>query len=92
MKSPRFTVRRLMVAVAVVGLMLGLTLWMKRRSAEFRKKALFYEGMCITMVWQDDSPPPDLAHHLWVGKMATKYRYAASYPWWPVEADPPEPQ
>jgi hypothetical protein len=88
----RFTVRRLMIAVAIVGLMLGLTLWMKRRSAEFQKKARFYDGMFITMFWQDHSPPPGLAHNLWVGEMATKYRYAASYPWWPVEPDPPEPE
>jgi hypothetical protein len=45
--SVRFTVRRLMIATAIVGLMLGLTLWMKRRSAEFWKKARFYDGMFI---------------------------------------------
>jgi hypothetical protein len=92
MRLPRFTLRRLMVLVALAGASLGLWAWMARRSAEYRKKALFYEGMFITMVWQDHSPPPGLAHNLWVGKMASKYRYAASYPWWPVEPDPPEPK
>jgi len=93
MRLPRFTLRWLMVAVAVVGISLGLVLWMQRRAAEFRKKALFYEGMTFTMIWRNDAPPPpELAHDLWAGEMATKYRYAAAYPWWPVEPDPPEPR
>ena len=44
MKLPCFTIRRLMIALVVVGLMLGLVLWMNRRSAEFQRKALFSKG------------------------------------------------
>ena len=56
MKLPRFTVRRLMFAVAVVALGLGLVVWLGRRSAEFRAKALFYEEMRVSMAWRDHDP------------------------------------
>jgi hypothetical protein len=92
MKLPRFTTRRMMALVALAAMAFALVAWMERRAAEYRKKAVFYEAMVITMVWQDHSPPPGLAHNLWAGKMASKYRYAASYPWLPVEPYPPEPE
>jgi hypothetical protein len=66
---PKLTIRQLMTVVAIVGLMLGLVLWMERRSAEYRRKALFYEAMSVTTIWPTGSPPPGLAHQLWVGEM-----------------------
>jgi uncharacterized membrane protein YhhN len=92
MKFPRFTVRRMMALVALAAMVLGLVAWMVRRAAEYRAKAVFYEGMIVTMIWKDSSPPPELARQLWAGEMASKYRYAASYPWWPVAPDEPEPK
>ena len=39
---PRITVRRLMVAVAVVAILLGVGQWMQRRSATFRLRATLH--------------------------------------------------
>jgi hypothetical protein len=93
MKLPRvrFTVRRLMVAVVIVGLMLGLGAWMARRSAEFRKRAESHMRTVRVMYSIGRWKPRGFDRNAWAWRMGEKYAYAASHPWLPVEPDPPEP-
>ena len=92
MPRVRFTIRRLMVAVAVVAIYFGWSRWMERRSERFR--ALWIDH--INKVGEISSPKPELLrphevqgyYHLKIGE---KYRAAMNRPWLPVEPDPPEP-
>ncbi len=91
---PRFTLRGLMVAVAIFGLMFGFGMWMSRRSAEFHKKAKIHMRMIpiYTLPRIGRWKPPGYDRIEWARVMARKYRYAARYPWLPVAPDPPEPK
>jgi hypothetical protein len=91
LRLPRFTVRRLMIAVAIAALALGLVQSMGRRSAAFRLKAREHEGTFKTLIGPNTTFPvsPATAHHR---LMAEKYRLAARHPWLPVCPDPPEPE
>jgi hypothetical protein len=92
MPRVRFTIRRMLVAIAVVAVYLGWSRWMERRSERFR--ALWIDH--IDKVGTISSPKPALLsphevqgyYHL---KMGEKYRAAMNRPWLPVEPDPPEP-
>src|SRR5579862_1676552 len=99
---PRFTVRRLMVAVAIVGISLGLE-GIRRRKAEYSKRWEYHRGnnvqgrMDLTdglfrMHRGGPIPFRELARESQIqyhGKMARKYERAARYPWLPVAPDPP---
>jgi hypothetical protein len=89
--TPRFTVRRLMIAVAIAALALGLVEWIGCRSATFRLKAREHERTFKTLIGPNTMFPvsPATDHHR---LMAEKYRLAARSPWLPVEPDPPEPK
>jgi hypothetical protein len=81
----RFTVRRMMVAVAVVGLLLGGAAWMRRRS-------LWHLGLAIShteesVAWQID--PPRAIH---LARLAERHARAARYPWLPLAPGPPGPK
>jgi hypothetical protein len=89
---PRFTVRRLMVAVAVVGLMFGFGAWLARRSAEFQKKSDSYLGTVRVMYSIGRWKPRGFDRNSWAWGMAQKYHDAARHPWLPVAPDPPEPK
>jgi hypothetical protein len=91
---PRFTVRRLMVAVAIVGGVLGLLSWSRTRVVNFRRLADHHgrlsrelqqtrEGYTCTF----GTPRSDY-HRV----MEAKYLRAAEHPWSPVAPDPPEPK
>jgi hypothetical protein len=90
--TPRFTVRRLMVAVAIFGSALGILI---ERSERFRWIAADHRGEVpkniprIKPVGMDDK-----RWHLfeWHESMARKYEHAARYPWLPVAPDLPEPR
>jgi hypothetical protein len=84
----RFTVRRLMVAVAVVGFALAsLTL-----SANYSRRADYFASLQPEWVsWQSGSHSFRAKWDYWV-EMEHKYRRAARYPWLPVAPDPPEPE
>ena len=89
MPRVRFTIRRMLVAIAVVAVYLGWSRWMERRSERFR--ALWIEH--INKVGEISSPKPSPRevqgyYHL---KMGEKYKSAMNRPWLPVEPDPPEP-
>jgi hypothetical protein len=85
----RFTVRRMMVAIAVVAIYLGWSRWMERRSERFR--ALWVEHVNKIGVISSPRPSPHEVQGYYHLKMCEKYRAAMNRPWLPVEPDPPEP-
>jgi hypothetical protein len=98
MKLPRvrFTVRRLMVAVAVMGVVFGLYIASEQRAAEFRQRAIHHtnefsgcyspEGLTTAQIGII------LQRREYHQAMMVKYRWAARYSWLPVALDPPEPE
>ena len=95
MTRPRFTVRRLMLAVAVVGTVLGVT---NERRNRFRRLRLII-GPSVEISLTD---PPFVAFSNfseainrrieWHHSMWLRYEDAARHPWLPVALDPPEPK
>ncbi len=84
----RFTLRRMMIAVAIVAILLGLAEMTRRRRAAFREKS-------TAIRWSEyveghGKRRPEIAEHY--RRMAEKYERAARYPWLPVAPDPPEPE
>ena len=81
---PRFTVRRMMVAVAIGGVVSGVL----TRAARFQQLSDYHRSRIILI-----SPPdPRVYRTLYHMELANKYYYAARHPWLPVTPDPPEPQ
>jgi hypothetical protein len=93
----RFTVRRLMVAVAIIALALGVYCWttlLRDRAARCRRLAVGYE--IDEQLYGDPriGPPDPAARAVIVRHVAglrRKYDRAARYPWLPIERDPPDP-
>ena len=90
---PRFTVRRLMVVVAIVGIGLGV---MIERRNRFRKIAARHHAEFQRLISLEPGAhygPADLKMlvHEWHYSMSAKYEDAARYPWLPVRPDRPEP-
>ena len=108
MRRPRLrsTVRRMMLAVAITGAVLGL---LAERRSRFLRLAEHYRARAGT--WVLDRPilestpryspfsfiDPDgrdvpIPRSRWHRQLAATYRAAAARPWLPVEPDPPEPE
>lgn len=98
----RFTVRRMMVAVAILALALTAYAGIERRRARLQRLAQFHwEKVAANSVVQADANPTiyrasaslrnrQLAHyHV---NLAYKYANAARHPLLPVATDPPEPK
>jgi len=85
----RFTIRRMMVAVAVVAIVFAWSAWMGRRAARFR--SLWAEHINKVGMISSPKPWPHEVQGIYHLKMGEKYRVAALRPWLPVEPDPPEP-
>jgi hypothetical protein len=93
----RFTMRRMMVAVAVLAVVFGLY---KRREtflalADYHNKGEKCAGFSTfgRMHWVNQhGEGVTEAKSDWHVQLAEKYRGAASRPWLPVEPDPPEPE
>jgi hypothetical protein len=88
----RFTVRRMMVVVAVAGVALqGARL--AGLSLRYRRLAESYAGWGR---WPRKSSEEARARErrkvAWAHALARKYERAARAPWLPVEPDPPEPK
>jgi hypothetical protein len=96
----RFTVRRMMVAVAIMALCLTAWSFWARRDERFLKFAI--EAMThatLARAYETGRPfdsrvrapvdPQKAAYH---AALVRKYEYAARYPWLPVLPDPPEPE
>lgn len=96
MPRVRFTVRRMMVPVAVVALALGMCIWdhrMRRVSVAYELRGLSYRKRSGPRPrFPALIPPPLSARERWDAEMAEKYRRAARYPWLPVAPDPPYPK
>jgi hypothetical protein len=90
MKMPRLTVRRLMIAVAILGSMFAGWSLMARRAATYREISA-YHAEAWGRIDTTGTPEAD-ARVDWHRAMAEKYRDAARYPWLPVATDPPEPE
>jgi hypothetical protein len=100
----RFTVQRMMAAVAVAAVFLGLIAkfpdWSDRRRHRFLITRDEYSLDCQTLVSRDriaiqsahveGRVDPRLLSHFRF--MKDKYEAAARYPWLPVWPDPPEPE
>jgi hypothetical protein len=95
MKRPRFTVRRLMIAVAIVGVVLGVTI---ERHSRFRKIEAHHQAEFqriaseIPMFAVNESYDPLWRRLDWHERMRLKYARATYYPWLPVAPDRPEPK
>jgi hypothetical protein len=98
----RFTVRRLMIAVAVFALLLGAMALRQRRS-HFQALADYhaFQARHIRSSHGSMIQPSGAYVHIPLGSssraeyhkdMGGKYGYAASHPWLPVEPDPPVPR
>ncbi len=81
----RFTVRRMMVAVAIVGIFVGLV----ARHHHFASLAARYRREEVD--WASVHDIYELQGR-WCEAMAAKYEYPARYPWLPVAPDPPMPE
>jgi hypothetical protein len=92
---PRFTVRRLMGSVAMVGVVLGISIERHQRfgkiAAHYRSE--FEELPSITPYEHFMSfTERDNRRLEWLFAMSAKYERAARYPWLPVGPDPPKPE
>jgi hypothetical protein len=99
----RFTVQRMIIAVAIVGTGLGL---IERRlralaRAEHHLSQVVSQGWACSRdgsyrFYVDGQGMPATARQVrnsaWHHELYSKYRLAANYPWLPIEPDPPEPE
>ena len=89
----RFTVRRMMVAVAIMGIAFGMI----DRHYRFKKMANHHlsELRCLDIEQSLDIKRPSpffLALVDYHASLSKKYAKAARYPWLLVGPDPPEPK
>jgi hypothetical protein len=102
MRLPRFTVRRIMVAVAIVALIIWIHDLMERRSRLLKLTHIYICEQYLTdleLVHASVAGPSKAAELDAVRRrieynrsMVRKYTRAARYPWLPVEPDPPVPK
>jgi hypothetical protein len=98
----RFTIARMMVAVAVIALLLGAVAILRRRAnlqglADYHAETARQIRSLHVWTFRPDGPPVDISfedprladYH---EDMAGKYKRAACYPWLPVAPDPPKPK
>ncbi|MGO9917321.1 MAG: hypothetical protein ACLQIB_21805 [Isosphaeraceae bacterium] len=100
----RFTMRRMMAAVAVMAVAMGTVEGLRRRRASFLRRAsecsqkAGYAGMAKQVAWfnnrwaydqRADTAYDHLGEHY--NALRVKYEQAAAHPWWFVGPDPPEP-
>jgi hypothetical protein len=92
MRLPRITMRQWMVAVAVVGIVLGVTTERRKR---FKQIADYHQAEFVKLSRRmKPFARQDRAWHPleWHERMERKYERAAAYPWLPVQSDPPRPE
>jgi hypothetical protein len=101
---PRFTVRRLMIAVAILAIGFGAIKWvaeMRARSSDYRRRAIEFERRTLrrgSLVRTDDGRWVDRFDNEndrlgddWARRMAAKYERLSYCPWLATEPDPPPP-
>ena len=89
MRLPRFTTRRLMVLVAIAGVVLGAGQELRRRSSRYRAIAIAHLPNSRHIFGNRWETSPQLDYH---DAMFEKYDRLARYPWLPVPPDPPMPE
>ena len=91
MRMPRFrfTVRRMMVVVAIVAILIALKVRRDRFVALAAHYAMKEE---LTLGTADAVLASDRAKAARRERLRVTYTRAARYPWLPVAPDPPEPQ
>lgn len=104
MRLPRFRVRTLMAAVAVVGMLLGgsneIVRTLKWRRLDCQLRAIdqsvaesYYRGTLWSCRGPSVPPPvPDARKAAFHATLRRKYEWAARYPWLPVAPDPSAPE
>jgi hypothetical protein len=103
MPAVRFTIRRMMVAVAIVGVMLWTTLWLGTRIRAYRWMAQYHavHRWTVPMAGPPGTAPRGVDsrgevtsadRNRWHAALEAKYLRAAQYPWLSIEPDPPEPK
>ena len=101
MRVPKFRIRTLMIAVAVLGIAFGGLAGLRQmdqRRQRFRALARNHLVNRLTLIGlaEHQAAKADTEryrmraeYHLALNQ---KYQYAASHPWLPVSSDPPEPR
>lgn len=92
MRMPRFTIRRMMVGVAVIAL--PLCAYVERQS-RFRQAAAQHSAALPALLAANKAQPNDIlitAKMTWHVMMRSKYERAAKRPWLPVAPDQPFPK
>jgi hypothetical protein len=99
MRLPRFTIRRMMVVVAIVCALLGVDRMARRRAYCLEQAKLWKEradefvtGAGVCLKEEFDKPGMYTALYERTRAIERNYRHAARYPWLPVEPDPPWPE
>jgi hypothetical protein len=96
--KPRFTLRRLMLAVVIAAVVLAAGAW-GLKSVAYQRRAAYHRAQL--RIWPElpyinaqqysEAFEALLRQRGWHEAMADKYERAARYPWLCVEPDPPEP-
>jgi len=101
---PRFTMRRLMIAIAILAIGFGAIKWvsdMRARSDAYRRRA--WEFLANVHVGSVSTTPDGRTvnryenenvrrRNEWAWRLAWKYRRLSYYPWLVAEPDPPPPR
>ena len=92
MRRPRarFTVRWMMVAVAIVA-MGAATSGLFARREEYQRRALTHELLAYFLRRGCSNIAPQPSRASYHEELQLKYERAARFPWLAVEPDPPEP-
>jgi hypothetical protein len=91
---PRFTVRRLMMAVAIVAISFAIWIGLGRRRVQFHNLANHHLALVGPITTSSSHPEPTFGspkarYH---NELYIKYERAARYPWLPVASDLPVPE
>jgi hypothetical protein len=87
-KFPRFSIRGIMIIVALVALLMGGVLWLQERRERLRLISIRHAMQWAEMERAERTEALGTYHRaMWI-----KYRSASHRPWMPVEPDPPEPE
>jgi hypothetical protein len=95
MRPPRMTTQRWMIAVAVVGIVLGVTIDRRNRfrkiAAHHRAQFKKFASQAHFILFSGSSDDPIMLRLEWHESMRLKYERAARNFWLPVDPDPPPP-
>ena len=96
MRLPRIqlTIRRIMIAVAVVGVAFSMPAALRRRSESFSRISQAHFRVANAQYFLPLGSPMrvSLACWRWHVQLGRRYQSAATRPWLPVESDPPKPE